>query len=451
MWKLARLNSIKTGIRIPSISHRTPTLIRSYSSGSNELSKFLTETIKATGPIPLGAFMRQCLTNPSAGYYINKDPFGKSGDFITSPEISQMFGELVGVWVLTQWMAQNQPSEFRLVEFGPGRGTLMDDLLRSTRKFAKFDKALKEIYMIEASPTLKETQWSKLCEDEMSETEIGFRSTTRWGTPIYWRENAKEIPDDNIPTFIIAHEFYDALPIYQFEHTKDGWRELLVNSGPPPDNSLLPGTTVLKGTSMENSSLVKKDTEEFHLSIAPSWTPSSKVVPQTHKRYSELPVGSKIEICPEGWEVSSQISSIIGRNGGAAFIVDYGPSDTIPVNTLRGIKDHKLVSPFTAPGKADLSADVDFQAIKVAAEATGGVDVHGPVEQGDWLHSMGIGARASILASKAKDEKAKKRVESEYRRLVEKSGGAMGKIYKVMAIVPEKSPQPVGFGGSVNE
>lgn len=409
------------------------------------LSTFLKETIAATGPIPLSSYMRQCLTSPVGGYYVNRDPFGVSGDFTTSPEISQMFGELVGIWVLTQWLAQGCPQKFRIVEFGPGRGTLMSDLLRAGRSFKDFSNALTDIYMIEASPSLREAQREKLCGSaSLNAIDGGYMSMTKWGAPIYWFESAKEIPrSSGVPTFILAHEFFDALPISQFENTKDGWRELLVDYSVPKDDKLLPNQTKLTPSGKEGE-------EQFHLVMSPYSTASSKIVPKTHSRYSKLPVGSRVEICPEAWDISQEFAAIIESNGGgAALIVDYGPSATIPVNTLRGIRKHKLVSPFEAPGDTDLSADVDFQAIKIAATKGRQVDVHGPIMQGDWLHAMGIGARATQLADNKNTKEGKEDIEKAYNRLVEKSGGAMGKIYKVLCILPRGAAIPVGFGGSV--
>jgi NADH dehydrogenase [ubiquinone] 1 alpha subcomplex assembly factor 7 len=412
---------------------------RWYSTPIN-LAKVLAEAIDTTGPISLASYMRQCLTNPTGGYYINRDPFGQSGDFITSPEISQMFGELIGIWVLTQWLAQGTPERFRVVELGPGRGTLMDDLLRAGRSFKDFTSSMDSIYMIEASPTLRTMQQRLLCGDDN-------KSMTKWNTPIFWVDLIKEIPKERIPTFIIAHEFFDALPIYQFEHTDSGWRELVIDYSKPKSNVLLPGQTVIKSTSSSSSS--SEDNKKFHLTRSPHSSAMSKIVPHTHERYSKLPVGSSVEICPEAWEISDEIGQIIGSSGGAALIIDYGPANTIPINSLRGIKQHKIVSPFEAPGEVDLSVDVDFQALKIAATKSNNVQVHGPIEQGDWLHAMGIGARATSLANNQQSSEGKKRIESAYNRLVEKSGGAMGKVYKVMSILPEEVQIPVGFGGKL--
>jgi SAM-dependent MidA family methyltransferase len=282
--------------------------------------------------------------------------------------------------------------------------------------------------MIEASPTLRDMQRKLLCGDNtnLTATDGGYRGPSLWRQlPIFWYETISEIPRDGVPTFIVAHEFFDALPIFSFENTVDGWKERLVGY----DNVA----------------------RKFFLASSKESTPMAQVVTKSHQRYEKLGVGSKVEVCPEGWDIAEQLAQIIDKCGGSALVVDYGPADTIPVETLRAIKDHRIVSPFEGPGEADLSADVDFQGLKIAATYNNSVDVVGPVEQGDWLHQLGIGARATALANSQTDTAAKKRIAQAYNRLVEKGGGAMGKIYKVMGIVPKGAPAPIGFGGGVQE
>ncbi|KAK7204401.1 S-adenosyl-L-methionine-dependent methyltransferase [Myxozyma melibiosi] len=451
---LARSSGVKMWMR----PGRATTGLRPYASTAPEpavkksLGEILASAIKTTGPISLAAYMRQCLTNPESGYYINKDPFGAGGDFITSPEISQMFGELVGIWVLTQWMAVSKPDESRLIELGPGRGTLMADMLKAFQSFGYFNHTVKEICLVEASPTLREMQHKLLCgEEPLEETEYGHKSRTKYGQLISWYMDLKTVPKDDCAPFIIAHEFFDALPIHQFEHTQHGWRELLVDySVPKVETPLsLPNQTTSIGP----------EVAKFHLTVPAYATASSRVIPSSSERYKKLPIHSKIEVSPESWDVALEIAKRIqetdelGRvvNAGSALIVDYGPADTIPVDSLRAIKQHHIVSPFEEPGAADLSADVDFVALKEVARKEAGVDVHGPVEQGDWLHTLGIGARATVLANKQTTQEGKDRIAKAYNRLVERSGGAMGKVYKVMAFTPKGSPVPVGFGGEVVE
>ncbi|KAK9365826.1 S-adenosyl-L-methionine-dependent methyltransferase [Lipomyces kononenkoae] len=404
-------------------------------------------TDQTTGPISVAAYMRQCLTNPESGYYINKDPFGTEGDFITSPEISQMFGELVGVWVITQWMAQGRPPNIRLIELGPGRGTLMRDMLKAFQSFPPFKNTIVDICLVEASPTLRMSQQRMLCDAAATETEEFMSSTSRYGIPVKWYGNLKEVPRD-VTSFTIAHEFFDALPIHQFEHTQNGWREVMVDYSVPQEKTPL---------SLPGQTRSFDETPKFHLTVLPYSTPSSKIGPESSPRYKNLSVNSKIEISPESWDVAKELALRISEQKtpqaptgtGSALVIDYGPAETIPVNTLRGIKGHHFVSPFEEPGTADLSADVDFTSLKLVAEEEGHVAVHGAVEQGDWLHALGIGARATMLAHQQTTPEGKDRIAKEYHRLVERSGGAMGKIYKVMAFTPRGTQTPVGFGGGV--
>lgn len=330
--------------------------------------------------------------------------------------------------------------------------------------------------MVEASPTLRESQRKTLCGtnpmEEDSQKSI-WKSKTTGNIPIYWVEDIRGIPNDGLSNFITAHEFFDALPILQFEKVADdpgasslllkdrkaSWREMVVDYMIPEVTSqespiLLPNTTVIKSTEKYSTADAKPVFQLVRSKIA---TPSSRIIPKSHERYESLPIGSKVEICPEAWDITEKLTSYIIPNetnpnrGGAMLFVDYGTSDTIPVNSLRGIKDHKLVNPFEAPGECDLSTDVDFQALKIAATRHHGnnVEVHGPVEQGDWLHTMGIGARATVLSKAQKTDEGRKRVEQAYNRLTEKSGGSMGRLYKVMCVVPKNQAIPVGFGGDI--
>ncbi|KAI5848035.1 DUF185 domain-containing protein [Tricharina praecox] len=409
---------------------------------STPLAKQLTEAIKTTGPIPLAAYMRQCLTSSSGGYYTtHADPFGRRGDFITSPEISQLFGEMLGVWLVTEWMAQGRPkSGVDLIELGPGRGTLMDDVLRTISSFRALTTAIESIHLVEASPTLRQTQASLLCgpSTELSELPSGvFTAVSKHANiPVHWHSSLSTVPAGPSRTpFILAHEFFDALPIHAFESTAQGWRELLVSPAPPTAKPLVIGGAA----------------PEFALTRATQPTPHALLLPELSQRYRALKksAGSIIEVSPESLTVVEDIAKRIGAgSSGAALIVDYGPLDTVPVNSLRGIRAHRIVSPFERPGEVDVSADVDFHALaERALVASERVEVHGPVEQGAFLLTMGMRERMEQLGKKMNDEE-KKRMDTGFNRLVERGPGTMGKIYKVLAIVPERGgKRPVGFGG----
>lgn len=352
----------------------------------------------------------------------------------------------------------------------------------------------------------------------MKEVDVGFRSTSKYEQiPITWCEDIRFVPNGGLflslrvkasaslthcpestrTPFIVAHEFFDALPIHAFQsvppnpnepsptiETPTGpmplikassqsktpqWRELVVTPTTPPSSITTSSTTT------------SKPHPDFQLSIAKASTPNSLLLPKLSQRYEALlnTPGSVIEISPESHSYATYFSRRIGGStpkadpkvtaysnnqitpppatkptpSGAALILDYGPTATIPTSTLRGIRAHAPTSPFSSPGLADISADVDFLALTEAAlAASPGVEVHGPVEQGSWLEAMGIRARAEMICKNlgAGDEEGKKRVRDAVERLVERGGGAMGRIYKCLAIVPERGGRrPVGFGGGV--
>ncbi|KAK5128467.1 hypothetical protein LTR85_003135 [Meristemomyces frigidus] len=484
--------------------------------------------------------MRQCLTSDLGGYYTStapsdKDQFGAKGDFVTSPEISQVFGELIGVWVVAEWIAQGRKSEgVYLMEMGPGRGTLMDDMLRTIRNFPPLAKAIEAVYMVEASPRLRETQHKLLCADNpLKENDIGHESTSKHSKDlkIIWTEDIRFVPREADKTpFIIAHEFFDALPIHVFQSVPpspqqpDGtiqtptgpiqagpqrripkesqWRELVVSPKPPHR--------------------LKQGEPEFELTMAKAATPHSMYLPETSPRYKALKAtdGATIEISPESQAYARDFAIRLGGSNtnetppppppppstkqpstptspgqrtvpsappeqpllkpspsGAALIIDYGPATHIPANSLRGIKQHALISPFLSAGTTDISADVDFLALaETAITSSPGVEVHGPVDQARFLAAMGIEERAAQLVKRAVDlergggagggggdgrEKGEltevaKRIESGWRRLVDRGPQGMGRLYQVMAVVPHKPPgqgearrRPVGFGGDV--
>ncbi|OLL26744.1 NADH dehydrogenase [ubiquinone] complex I, assembly factor 7 [Neolecta irregularis DAH-3] len=387
--------------------------------------------------------MRLCLTNPDHGYYAGgKDPLGTSGDFITSPEISQMFGELIGIWFVTQWMAQKKPSHYNLIELGPGRGTLLDDALRAIQAFPACAQALKRIHLIESSSTLRELQARKLCK--VGSLRLGddnlWRGSGNLGCPVTWHEDLKTLKreESDVP-FVIAHEFFDALPIHKFERTCEGWRELLVDSCSKTLHSIPASPSTSTGISASAFQLVR----------AKGPTPTSIAITNSSPRYQSLPIGSRFECSPDTFAITRDLSQRI-KAGGAVLIVDYGPEKTIPIDTLRGIRKHKIVSPFETPGTTDLSADVDFQGIKeVALDEK--CDVYGPIEQGVWLQTLGIGARAEQLKASQSTVQGCHRIEIGQKRLVESNHGSMGKAYKFMSILRKDSPIPVGFGGDIQD
>ncbi|KFA75233.1 hypothetical protein S40288_00169 [Stachybotrys chartarum IBT 40288] len=459
---------------------------------STPLAKQLYEAISTTGPVPLASYMRMCLTGDLGGYYTgaigqDRDQFGAKGDFVTSPEISQIFGELIGVWFIAEWISQGRPKDgVQIIEVGPGRGTLMDDMLRTILRFPDMASSIESVFMVEASPELREKQKALLCGSDApsSESKAGYHATSKYGgIPVVWTETIKSIPIDTTKVpFIVAHEFFDALPIHTFQsarvttpataskgsaepasnnrtpQTKPEveWREMMVSPVPPGVTPADSGTFRIE----------KDDTPaEFQLVLSSGTTRHSRYLPESSPRYRKLKSSpdSVIEVCPDASLFASDFATRIGgspkhpkrRPSGAALILDYGTSDTVPINSLRGIRQHRLVNPFASPGLVDLSADVDFTAVADAATlASEGVEVHGPVPQGVFLESMGIRQRAEMLAkAPGIDASTATNIDKSWKRLVDQGPGGMGKTYKALAILPENGGQrrPVGFGGDVAE
>jgi len=202
------------------------------------LTKYLKSKIISLGPLSVASFMNESLLNPEYGYYYKerskeKDIFGEKGDFITNPEISQIYSELIGIWTITQWKNLGEPKKFRIIELGPGKGTLMKDLIKTSSKYDNFKNSIESIHLIDASPNLMKQQIKNICDIDVksnldTNTNEIFKSTTKSGTKISWHGSLEDVPND-IPTIIIAHEFFDALPVYQFEYTKRGWSEVLID------------------------------------------------------------------------------------------------------------------------------------------------------------------------------------------------------------------------------
>ncbi|KAF2852795.1 hypothetical protein T440DRAFT_497310 [Plenodomus tracheiphilus IPT5] len=484
----------------------TSTPAASERQWSTPLAKTLAEAITTTGPISVAAYMRQCLTHPEGGYYTRQttsgqDQFGTKGDFVTSPEISQVFGELVGIWLYAEWHAQGRRDKVQIIEVGPGRGTLMDDVLRTISSLKGFAKSIETIYLIEASPYLQRQQGKLLSgTEELQKSDIGLTAPCKYipGCKVEWCEDIRLLPKEETSTpFILAHEFFDALPIHVFQNVAQSSvpasSTIITPTGPikPKHGVTTPQNTwhelVVSPTSPYTNPTTKEEEKlDFELTISKTPTPHSLYLPKMSRRYKALEStpDAIIEISPESLSYINDFAERIGGGNpppptpasppsktpttlrkqdppflkptpsGAALILDYGPLSTIPANTLRGIRAHSNVSPFASPGLVDLSADVDFLALAESAlRASPGVEVHGPVEQSFFLSTMGIKERAERLLKGAKDEETRQRLETGWKRLVDRGVNGMGKTYKAMAIVPykEKGPvrRPIGFGGDI--
>jgi SAM-dependent MidA family methyltransferase len=356
----------------------------------NPLGQRIAQLIEAQGPISIAQFLTIAAHDPAYGYYATRDPFGTRGDFVTAPEISQMFGELLGLWCVQAWRDQGCPSPVRLVELGPGRGTLMADALRAARLDRKFLAAI-EVVLVEASARLREQQTATLHPKET-------------GVSIRWLDRFEDSLSDR-PLLLLANEFFDALAIRQFVLTERGWCERMV---------------VLKDGALR-----------FALS------PVATMLAVASER--GLPdIGAVCETSPAAEAIIEQIAHVIASKGGAALVVDYGyGADAGFGETLQALAGHKFADLLENPGEADLSAHVDFAALARAAEGAGAA-AYGPVEQGAFLCSLGIAERAERL-SRNHLQSMKPALD----RLI--MSDAMGTLFKALAIMPKNAPVPPGF------
>src|SRR5690349_1104397 len=332
--------------------------------------------------MPVWRYMELCLTHPRYGYYIARDPLGREGDFTTAPEVSQMFGELLGLWAASVWKAIGSPQLLRLVELGPGRGTMMADALRALRVLPPLYQAL-HVHLVEINPVLREKQ----------------RTTLQGVRNVEWHNHIDEVPEGR--SVIFGNEFFDALPIHQMVRREAGWHERVVELG-------------------ANDQLV--------FGAAPGPTPRFEVLLPPLVR--EAPVGAVFE-----WRPDSEMMKIASRvrdQDGAALIIDYGHLRSDAGDTFQAIARHSFADPLNAPGQADLTAHVDFQALARAAEDVG-ARVHGPVTQGEFLKRLGIDTRAAALMQKAAPEVASD-IAGALKRLTDSGRGGMGSMFKVVAV-----------------
>ena len=362
---------------------------------SQEIADKIAKRIRAEGPLTVAAYMAMALHDPEGGYYAKRDPIGAAGDFTTAPEISQVFGELIGLWCAELWERIGRPDPVILVELGPGRGVLMSDLLRAAGTVPEFRRALR-IYLVEASPVLRAEQERRLRQAQPA-----------------WVRRVEELPDG--PMLMVANEFLDALPIRQFVRGTGGWSERMVAIDPEDRLVFFDGPESL---------------------VASLLVPGSP---------SHCAPGTVVEICPAALALAGALGSRLSRQPGAALFVDYGYFPTAPGPTLRALQRHRPVSALAAPGTADLSAHVDFAAFAEAARA-GGAQIYGPISQGRFLTALGAGLRLSALSERAAPGQ-RRSLESGVRRLLDP--GEMGELFKVVALVSPDLPSPAGFDTSV--
>ncbi|MDF2996529.1 MAG: hypothetical protein K0R27_2166 [Xanthobacteraceae bacterium] len=351
----------------------------------------LARDIAASGPLTVADYMERCLFDPEQGYYTNAEVFGAKGDFTTAPEISQMFGELLGLWAADIWLRLGRPSPFVLAELGPGRGTMMADALRATRIVPGFHDAMR-VVLVEASEGLRARQ---------AETLAVY--------PIEWRANVAELPPG--PLVALANEFFDALPIRQFVRTPDGLTERMV--GIDANGRLAWGLRT-----------------------------GARLDAETEARLLRQPPGTILEICPAGLAIAQMLAERVANGGGAVLAIDYGHAGGFG-DTFQALRSHAFDDPLAHPGAADLTAHVDFGALARTARAAG-ARAFGPIPQGTLLERLGLARRAERLKRDAAPE-TRAAIDAAAARLTAREARDMGELFKALAIVHPDMHEIAGF------
>ncbi|KAL4402537.1 protein-arginine omega-N symmetric methyltransferase [Malassezia pachydermatis] len=418
--------------------------------------------MKTRGPLTIPAYMQACLTNPDYGYYASKSNadttgiLGAGGDFITSPEISQVFGELMAIFFISRWQSAGQPSRVRLVELGPGRGTLLSDMLRTFAAFPDMLAALRSIELVEASPLFIERQ-----EAMLNETLGKFgRSLANADTPIdalaeheirvEWFASYDQVPvQPDAWTIVMAHEFFDALPIHIFEKQLDGWREVMVDI----DEAKRP-VTVIKASDLGKSDQDKEP--ELRFVLSPGATPWSQLLAANSERFKALQPGQRVEVSPISWAAARRFGELVSgypalrpttngeteapsadvaaqrtkpSMGGCGLMIDYGANHFFS-HSFRAFRAHKIVDPLSLPGQSDLTANVDFSFLAQAVGTTDSLS-YGPMPQREFLTALGLSLRVKKLLESNPPARAKV-IEQAAARLIDAHG--MGKQYQVLGV-----------------
>ena len=350
--------------------------------------------ISIAGPMPIAEYMETCLCHPEHGYYVTRDPFGASGDFVTAPEVSQMFGELIGIWTAAVWRQMGSPENIRLIELGPGRGTMLADALRAAKVMPGFRDAV-VMHLVEVSPALQEAQRQKL---------------EPLGLSLFWHKALQEVPAG--PAIILANEFFDALPVHQAVKQDDGWHERVV--------------------------MLEQDGK---FAFGTSFSPLPHLDKLLPRRVRGAPPGSIFE-----WRTDStalEIGSRVVRSGGAALVIDYGHFESAIGDTLQAVDEHAFANPLVAPGLVDLTAHVDFEPLAQAAESIG-ASIHGPLQQGEFLRRLGIEVRADTLKANARPDQVSD-IDGQVERLTGTGPTRMGTLFKALGIGDPKLGVLPGF------
>ena len=350
--------------------------------------------IAAAGPMPVNEYMTLCLTDGEHGYYTTRDPLGARGDFITAPEVSQMFGEMIGLWMAAVWKQMGSPENLRIIELGPGRGTMMKDALRAAKVMPDFREAV-VMHLVEISPALEAQQ---------------ERTLEHLAMPMYWHPALNDVPKG--PAIIVANEFFDALPVHQAVKAEFGWHERRVEIDPSGNLAFATAAEPLP---------------HFDRLLPPA--------------LRNAPPGSIFEWRADN--VAMELGRRLARDGGAALVIDYGHAESAAGDTLQAVGQHAFADPLTAPGNIDLTAHVDFQALARAVEAMG-ASGFGPLTQAEFLRRLGIETRAASLKAKAA-ETARADIDAALARLIGEDRAGMGALFKVAAFANPALGVPPGF------
>jgi len=360
------------------------------SNETTPLAELIKGMIALDGPMPIDRYMDLCLGHPVHGYYMSRVPFGARGDFVTAPEISQMFGELIGAWCCHVWQDMGSPSPLRLIELGPGRGTLMADATRVISRLLG-ERVQVEVHLVEISPVLRALQARSLD-----------------GRMVFWHGALAEVPPG--PAVIIGNEFLDALPIRQFVFQGGHWAERVI--GLDAEGELVPG-------------------------LVPCVLGPDVHVPETPSE------GMVIEYSPAQAQVAALIGRRIAEQGGAALLIDYGHVRSAAGDTLQAVRTHQFVPILDRPGESDLTAHVDFEMIGRLMKAAG-AEVAEPLTQREFLIGLGLTQRAERLKSSA-NERQKMKIDSDVERLTDDRPTGMGRLFKVLAARHRSLPLPPPF------
>jgi SAM-dependent MidA family methyltransferase len=342
------------------------------------------DLVNVNGPISVADYFALCLADPEHGYYKTKEPFGHEGDFITAPEISQLFGEMLGIYLVQSWQKHMPKGPIRLVEIGPGRGTLMADALRVVSQAQNAYLNQLTIHMVETSPRLREKQADTL---------------SAYKDKITWHDTFEDVPDGF--ALLVANELFDAIPIRQFVKTDTGFRERMVT-------------------------VEADDQLNFTVGVAGI---NPDLLPENHKTQ---PLGTIYELAPARANVMASIASRLSEQGGSALVIDYGFNAAGFGDTLQAIRKHDYDHPLANPGIADLTSHVDFETLMHVSHAAGS-HIHGVMHQGDFLVGLGLLQRAGALGHN-KDHATQQEIRSAVERLAGEGQGNMGELFKVLAI-----------------